>query len=291
MTQRAVRMGGGAGLVGIVTEPEAPLDRPMVLLLNAGMLHRVGPNRLHVRLADRLASLGFRVLRFDFSGIGDSPTSDTSASFVDRSMDEARIVMDFASCKYEANRFVSIGLCSGADVSYGLARDDDRVAGAVLINGGFAEADMTAQRLAEAQERIQARFYKGRMFDKGSWKRLLTLQSDMGAVGRTLKRALRKPLEKTAEPSTPRPPAELARLQTRGVQLLRIYSEGSFTWDLLQLLYGANGEALEPFPRHRVEFLPHVDHVFTPLWAQEQLVDLVGRWATELDAAQSDRIG
>jgi hypothetical protein len=40
---------------------------------NAGMLHRVGPYRLHVRLARDLARMGFSSLRVDLADTGDSP--------------------------------------------------------------------------------------------------------------------------------------------------------------------------------------------------------------------------
>ena len=41
--------------------------------MNAGSIHRVGPNRSFVRMARRFADLGYPVLRMDLSGIGDSP--------------------------------------------------------------------------------------------------------------------------------------------------------------------------------------------------------------------------
>ena len=75
MRERAVRFGKTAKLVGIVAEPnpteQSGTDKPAVLMLNSGILHRVGACRLHVKLARSLASEGHTVLRFDFSGIGD----------------------------------------------------------------------------------------------------------------------------------------------------------------------------------------------------------------------------
>ena len=75
MTEQVLLFGTNRCLVGMLTEPEksqVPADLPAFILFNAGLLHRVGPNRLHVTLARRLARRGFPVLRFDFSGIGDS---------------------------------------------------------------------------------------------------------------------------------------------------------------------------------------------------------------------------
>ena len=74
MTEKALLFGEGKSLVGIVTLPaeSSPVDRPGIVILNAGVLHRVGPNRVHVQMARALAELGFTVLRFDLSSIGDS---------------------------------------------------------------------------------------------------------------------------------------------------------------------------------------------------------------------------
>ena len=56
MTETAVLFGPRQTLVGVLTDPGAPAppDRPAIILLNAGRIHHVGPNRLHVKLARRL---------------------------------------------------------------------------------------------------------------------------------------------------------------------------------------------------------------------------------------------
>jgi alpha-beta hydrolase superfamily lysophospholipase len=64
---------GETGLFGIVTEPADRPTGPMVILLNAGIINHVGPSRLWVEFARRWAAGGVRVLRFDLSGLGDSP--------------------------------------------------------------------------------------------------------------------------------------------------------------------------------------------------------------------------
>src|SRR6185312_12807504 len=58
-------------LHAMVTRSVAP-PRRGVILLNAGAVGQIGPNRLHVVLARRLAAAGDLVLRLDVSGIGDS---------------------------------------------------------------------------------------------------------------------------------------------------------------------------------------------------------------------------
>ena len=73
MIERPLYFGERSNLLGVLTAPAAPHPgSPAVILLNAGLLHRVGPNRLHVDVARRLAEAGFTSLRFDMSGVGDS---------------------------------------------------------------------------------------------------------------------------------------------------------------------------------------------------------------------------
>ena len=56
MNEQPRFFGPGGGLFGIETLPAQRREgAPTVLLLNAGLLHRVGPNRFNVELARRLA--------------------------------------------------------------------------------------------------------------------------------------------------------------------------------------------------------------------------------------------
>ena len=97
MRERVVRFGAGNGLVGILTEPE-PIrshpDRPAIIFLNSGILHRVGSCRMHVRLAWALAEAGYPSLRFDLSGIGDSDTRKDALAFEQSAPLEIREAMD-----------------------------------------------------------------------------------------------------------------------------------------------------------------------------------------------------
>src|SRR5262249_47307203 len=57
--EKVVTFGAGRGLVGIVTLPGTPRpDAPQLLLINSGIIHRVGANRLYVSLARTLAAAG-----------------------------------------------------------------------------------------------------------------------------------------------------------------------------------------------------------------------------------------
>ena len=69
--ESAVTFGGGR-LLGVLSQPESSADRQCLLILNAGLVYRVGPGRLSWDLAHWAADLGFSSFRFDWSGLGDS---------------------------------------------------------------------------------------------------------------------------------------------------------------------------------------------------------------------------
>ncbi|MGQ4659064.1 alpha/beta hydrolase [Lysobacter sp. F6437] len=124
----------GDGLVGVLTRPRTGRDNPVaVILLNAGLVHRVGPFRGYVQLARVLADQGFAVLRFDQSGLGDSPLCAVASG--QRRQREVGAAMALLADETGADRFVLAGICSGADDAFHVAVDDARVAGFVLLDG------------------------------------------------------------------------------------------------------------------------------------------------------------
>lgn len=128
--------GDGCALTGVYTPSALPSShQPCAVFLTAGLLHHVGPTRLHVEMARALADIGVPGLRFDLSGVGDSETSSLGGYFMDRSVQEVVQCMDFAQKQYGHDRFVLFGLCSGADDALAAALKDSRVAGIVLLNG------------------------------------------------------------------------------------------------------------------------------------------------------------
>ena len=67
-----VALDGGRGF-GLLTRSKGAPKGRAVVLFNAGLIHRMGPFRLHVHLARRLAEQGLDVFRFDMPRIGDAP--------------------------------------------------------------------------------------------------------------------------------------------------------------------------------------------------------------------------
>ncbi len=132
-----MEFGPGSALVGVLTapSPEAEARSEAVVLVNPGLIHRVGPNRLYVRLARAFASRGFPTLRMDLPGIGDSPLPKEMGTDLERAyLAAVRAAVDLLEQQGVARRFVMAGLCSGADLSFRVAATDPRVVGAGLVD-------------------------------------------------------------------------------------------------------------------------------------------------------------
>ena len=69
---KAFLFGEKQNLVGILSEPDNQResnDKPLVLILNSGLVHRPGPLRVNKEFSLYLAEQGFASFRFDLSGI------------------------------------------------------------------------------------------------------------------------------------------------------------------------------------------------------------------------------
>jgi len=138
MKERVITFGEERNLVGILTEPDVDHklnSLPCVLMLNSGILHHVGPFRLHVVAARRLAAKGYVVFRLDVGGIGDSLLLRAAGYDADRVISDIKMAMDALCQKKKINNFVLMGLCTGAANAHKVAVADDRVSGGIILDG------------------------------------------------------------------------------------------------------------------------------------------------------------
>jgi dienelactone hydrolase len=286
--EEAVLFGKTGSLVGIITDPPVVNSNPQlpaIICLNAGIIHRVGPNRLYVKLARALAALGFVVLRFDFSGIGDSPFRDDTLPFRQSAVSETQEAMNYLEAARGSKRFVLTGICSGAMISFHTACCDPRVGGAVLINPRGHLHDDTEEVPASLRNRTLARHYWRITFSSSfrakNWRKALTGKVDYRSIlltlmGSGLSNLLGRRENGLSEVAHAADALRL--LAERSVRLLHIYSEGDESLDYLSVILGR-----EVQKRHESELLPMeiivgANHTFTLLWSQDHLLHLVQNW-------------
>ena len=137
LTEEPLHFGEGGRLLGILTRPAASPGNarklPVFVLLSSGLLHRVGPPRLHVQLARKRARMGFSTLRVDLAGVGDSPPRPGLTNNQSVAADYGEIVSVLESRLGRLSLVVG-GLCSAADNAIKLAPADQRVIGMFLLD-------------------------------------------------------------------------------------------------------------------------------------------------------------
>lgn len=271
----AIRLGPEGQLVGIVSHPAVvrpcAAGTPAVIVLNAGVLHRAGPHRLHVSLMRRLAQLGFPGVRLDLGGIGDSIASSDATTFRESAVADTRTAMTGLREILGAGRFVIFGVCAGADNALATALVDDRVAGIALVDAAVY-----------ATPRSMIREIRRRAAEPGGLPRALRwgLHRARRRLGRELVR-LRRGL--TSEPAQGRenPPAEafrsqLVSLADRGVRVLAMYA-GMHAEN-----FNHGDQLFEAFPelRGRIDctYFADANHTFTQLEDQAALIDTTAQW-------------
>ena len=119
MREETCHCGHDPELIGIYNHSDAAsdsgTDRPVILLLNSGLLPNTGPFRLYVRMARHFSRLGFDSFRFDLSGIGESNRRDDSLPRDQQQIDDIKLVMDSLENTHGKTQFVVMGICTGAD--------------------------------------------------------------------------------------------------------------------------------------------------------------------------------
>jgi hypothetical protein len=275
--ERVVRFGPEKRLVGILTEPRSGgRGRPGTVLLNSGLVHRIGASRIYVHMARALARQGMSALRFDFSGIGDSEARRDGLTFEEAAVQEIRDAMDVLTGR-GMDQFILAGLCSGADMAFYGALADERVV-------GIAQLDPFVYRT----QWYYVRRYLPRMKNLTSW---LNLVSGRNVLGRRL-RGIRTSTSHDApsEDVVPTPywrafpPREEVAAGLRTLAARRVRMLDMFTADQPEhYSYGGQYRRVfsdVPFGDLLTEiFYPDADHIFTGPAPQQRMVEHFRTWA------------
>ena len=278
--ERACRFGAGETLVGIVTEPATGRPSTAVILLNAGVVHRAGPNRMHVEIARYLAALGFLAVRVDLSGLGDSDNRRDSTPFERAAVLETQEVMSRITADYGVTSFVTAGLCSGAVVAFNSAVADDRVVGTVLINPqGFVSSE---EWNAHVRSKAQAqRYWRQKLLSARSWRKALTGKTQYKLLAGVMKRTAVSMInrnEAVAEVADGLA-TQFGRLRLRSVRVMLACSEGDLGVEYVKAILGrkfSQGGNIESLT------LPRGDHSLTMAASRRILQSSLERWAPSL---------
>jgi alpha-beta hydrolase superfamily lysophospholipase len=268
-------------LLGVLAagESSAPV---CAVLLNAGALRHIGPNRMWVETARRWAARGVPTLRIDLAGIGDSDGDAGSLErdeglYVPRYVTQTIEVLDALGERGLPQRFVLAGLCSGAYWSFQAALEDDRVAAAFMINPRalFWDWDVGAVRDARnVRKALRAVTWLKLLRGQITRERVARIARGIGvSLGSLPARArTRRP---GRDGGVDRLTVALEQLESSGTELLGVFTAGEPV--LEELTRDGGLERMRAKPSVRIESIPGplTSHTLEPLALQRAVAGLL----------------
>jgi pimeloyl-ACP methyl ester carboxylesterase len=270
-----VLLGKQQSLVGVLTSALAaePGSNPTVVILNTGMVHRVGDNRMFVTISRALAkAAGCTVLRFDFSGIGDSGPRIDGLSPLQSSLADIRDALDWLEQERRISRVILMGLCSGADHAVLYGHTDARVVALVLMDPSIPPT-----------ARYYMNYIAQRLGHGVNWMSVMTGRSG-------ILRVWAEHLWRLCQPCRQSRPVTLKNLRfhrcleqsyqnivDHGIQILTIFTEDSTRQTYRE-------QMIDAFPnisfgsQLKLEFFQGSDHRFTLEKDRHRLIDLILNW-------------
>lgn len=288
VVERPVAFGADGGLFGMLAEPSAKPTHTdtAVLMLNVGGNYRIGPNRNYVKAARELAVAGYRTLRFDVSGIGDSRTEagfSGDSMYRDRATVDVSAAIDMLAAR-GCTRFFLMGICSGSYLAFQTALKDARVNGIMLTNSRLLEWD--AEKSGPWQSRMQSyykstRYYKQALLRSEVYARLLRGDVNVrGIAGRMLdlmRARIVRAWDRWVRHAPPREGvlAKFRHLSHRGVETLVVMSEHDDALDYVEFHLGPGGRRMRNHRNFRFVLVPNADHTFSTVQSQQALVGVL----------------
>lgn len=279
MRNRAVHL--GSGLFGIHSHPlenEAP--RALVLL-NAGGISRIGPNRLFVEMAARRVAAGEQVLRVDLSGVGDSATRIAGVSeriYHRLTEDDTAAIIEWLR-NHGSERIAVGGLCSGGYHALKAALAGQDVQTVLMINpltfdyhpdeDPYSNLHRDSQRHSERIRSgaawlrlLRGEVALGRALHVLAWRVYDSLHARLLNLARSLHLPVRNDLG-----------SQLQSLAVQGVEVHYVFAGeepapamlGSLAGNALPRLLGAG--------QTTIQTLDGADHTFTSRWTHDWLLD------------------
>jgi alpha-beta hydrolase superfamily lysophospholipase len=282
---KVVLLGERKSIVAIATQPAAMTDaeRPAVVILNTGIIHRVGHNRMYVALSRELAELGHVVLRLDLSGIGDSEARNDLLDPLAATLADIKDAIDWLFSSRAVKSVVLLGLCSGADHSIVYAGSDPRVAGVVLLDPSVPPTP-----------RYYLQYFGPRLMRSQNWKNFML------GRGRIWRLFARRPARAAPDWSPRQVSIKDPRVRTflenaygkavdDGKQLFAVFTAGleqqhNYRRQLLDAMRNVRfGSQL------RLEYFARCDHTFTFAADRQRLFDMVKAWLRTTTFAAPDK--
>jgi len=290
--ERFVKFGTDNNSFGIITEPLSVNQKlPVIILPNSGANHHAGPNRLYVNIARKLASIGFICLRFDLNSIGDSLSHERLEHDVYPALSENEIIacQQLLCRKYNTEKFILIGLCSGAYTAFNAAQKikKNNISESILINPltFHWEEGMTLSDSSVSTYHAWG-WYKKAITNKESWIKFFTGKINYQVLITALKDRLIDRYESTflnlfhstedSHNKSSKLPSKINFIcNERNIDLTFIFSDTDPGLDILMLNSGRLVKKLINMKKVAIYTIKKSDHTFSKYQPRKKAIEIL----------------
>lgn len=286
----------GVPLIGMLHLASGTQETGVLMMVAGGPQYRIGGHRQLVLWARKFSSQGFPVLRFDFSGMGDSYGEYLEFDNVE---DDIKTAIDqFFKETPTLKQIVLWGECNACSASLFYAHKDVRIKGIVMLNPWVR----TEQGKAKA---VVKHYYLDRLKQRSFWVKVFSLKFDfVGSMKSAMKmislargqsasglETSKKPAKIDVDRSKPLPDRMLDGLSRFKGRIMLVMSGRDMISkefdDLLQAT-PAWQEHLAACATVRHD-LQYADHTFSTSEWREQVAEWGTDWLTNLPADQNSQ--
>lgn len=286
LIERSCRFGRWGQLFGVLSYRTEPAnDKPVIVLLNSGSVHHVGPHRLYVSLSRALSARGYTCLRMDAEGLGDSVAHNDVVEnhpYQPSAVADTESALDYLRTQLHCRRFILLGLCSGAHTAFhaGIELTRHQIDDIILINpltyrweeGMSLDTSLHFQDVAHYRRAVRS---------ARSWLKLLRGQVDFlhlaGVALSQCKILVKASCAAWAEIVLNRPSTPLAVDLTRLFALQRPLSLFIASRDPGHEILMANAKRTATKAirqgRIRLQFIQDADHTFSKYARRRELIE------------------
>ncbi len=267
-------------------------DTPLVLLLNSGSNHQVGPNRIYVTLARLLAESGIESLRVDLPGLGETPAAAGAEENLPYPPDPSAAMQQIVDAPDLRGRpLILMGLCSGAYHAFlGAIELQADIREVILINPltFYWEQGMQLED-APSVSYGEWSWYQKSVRDPDRWKRLLTGRINPWPIALSMMRRLQLKLKtrlrrfmdrfepKQPNRITPSLGNSLRKIEDRGVRLSLVFSDTDPGLAIIREQAGGRLKAMLRRGSAEMLLIKRADHTLSRRHARMQLIDWLRR--------------
>jgi len=279
----------------VLTEPEKVNSKlPLIIFLNSGANHHVGPNRFYVTLCRQLAVRGFCCIRADLPGLGDGYLNNANEENVTYLPDLSRHIDNLLGlvdecCPHE--NIVLAGLCSGAYGAYvsAIELDSQKLLECILINPltFYWEDGMTLEN-AVSRSYQNWGWYLQSLKEPARWLKFFRgrvnygnlLSSIVNRVEIRFVAFFRKCTQRVSRKSQPGTvsrnlAADLGKIENRGIDVSIVLADSDPGWDILMTNAGSKVKKMISGNALSVYMIEEADHTFSMKRSRCKVISVV----------------